>query len=122
VFSTSQFLGIFAGGLLGGAILTHAGPAWVFMLGLAGVVLWLGVAGTMASPSHLSNRAYGLPASWRPAAEELEFRIGKLSGVGEVRVSAHEAAVYLKVDPAHFDEGGLRALFTSWPAQSTERN
>jgi len=121
VFSSSQFFGIFAGGMLGGAILTHASPAWVFVLGLAGAVLWLVVAGTMASPSHLSNRAYGLPASWRAAAGELESRIGKLAGVGEVRVSALEAAVYLKVDPARFDEKGLRTLFTSWPAQSSER-
>ena len=120
VFSTSQFLGIFAGGMLGGIVLTHAGTAWVFALGLAGAALWLVVAATMAPPSHLSNRAYGLPASWHAAADELESRIGTLAGVGEVRVSASEAAVYLKVDPARFDEGRLRALFTSWPAQGRE--
>lgn len=119
MFSTCQFLGIFAGGMLGGVLLTHSGPAWVFILGLAGVLLWLAAAATMSPPSHLYGRAYALPASWRAAAGELESRIGKLAGVGEVRVSAVEASVYLKVDPAHFDERGLRALFTSWPSQPT---
>lgn len=119
-FASSQFLGIFAGGVLGGALMAYVGPTGVFALGLMGAMLWLVVAGTMAPPSHLSNRAYGLPAPWRSAVGELESRIGELAGVGEVRVSAREAAVYLKVDPARFDEGGLRVLFTSWPARSTE--
>ncbi|MBS0002678.1 MAG: MFS transporter [Thioalkalivibrio sp.] len=122
VFASSQFLGIFAGGMLGGVAMAQAGASGVFTLGLVGAVLWLVVAGTMTTPSHLANRAYGLPAPWHSAAAELESRIGELTGVGEVRVSAGEAAVYLKVDPARFDESGLRALFTSWPAQSTERN
>ncbi|MFO8152233.1 MFS transporter [Thioalkalivibrio sp.] len=122
VFASSQFLGIFAGGVFGGALMAYVGPTGVFALGLVGAMLWLVVAGTMAPPSHLSNRAYGLPPPWRSAVGELESRIGELAGVGEVRVSAHEGAVYLKVDPACFDEGGLRVLFTSWPAQSTERN
>ncbi|TVP88526.1 MAG: MFS transporter [Thioalkalivibrio sp.] len=122
VFASSQFLGIFAGGVLGGALMTYVGPTGVFALGLVGALVWLVVAGTMVPPSHLSNRAYGLPAPWRAAPAELESRIGELAGVGEARVSAREASVYLKVDPSRFDEGGLRALFTSWPAQSTERN
>ena len=122
VFASSQFLGIFAGGMLGGVVMAQVGASGVFALGLLGAVLWLVVAATMTTPSHLSNRAYGLPAPWRTAAGELESRIGELTGVGEVRVSAREAAVYLKVDPVCFDESGLRALFTNWPAQSPERN
>lgn len=113
VFSTSQFLGIFFGGMLGGAILSHAGPAAVFGLGLVAALLWLLIAGSMAPPSHLSGRAYALPGAWRAEAGELEARIRELAGVSEVRVSAPEAAVYLKVDPARFDEGGLRELFSS---------
>jgi predicted MFS family arabinose efflux permease len=115
VFSTSQFLGIFAGGVLGGALLTHAGQSAVFGLGLAGAFLWLLVAGTMARPSHLSNRAYGLPRSWQSSALDLQNRIGVIAGVAEVRVHAAEVAVYLKVDPARFDEDALRALLESGP-------
>jgi len=119
VFASSQFLGIFAGGMLGGAMMAHVGPTGVFLLGLVGAVLWLAVAATMPVPSHLVNRAYGLPGPWRAAAGELETRVAELGGVGEVRVSAQEAAVYLKVDPTRFDEGALRMLFASWPGQPT---
>ncbi len=110
LFSTSQFLGIFAGGVLGGLILTYAGVAGVFGLGLAAAVAWLLVAATMAPPSHLSSRAYALPESWMAAEGELSGRLEALEGVAEARVSAREAAVYLKVDPACFDEQGLREL------------
>jgi predicted MFS family arabinose efflux permease len=110
LFSTSQFLGIFAGGVLGGLALTHVGVAGVFGLGLAAAVVWLFVAATMASPSHLSNRAYALPKSWMAAEGELSGRLKALQGVAEARVSAREAAVYLKVDPASFDEHALRDL------------
>jgi hypothetical protein len=64
----------------------------------------------MAPPSHFSNRAYALPGSWKPDATDLQFRVGRMAGVGEVRVSAVESAIYLKVDPAVFDESGLRTL------------
>jgi predicted MFS family arabinose efflux permease len=111
LFSTSQFLGIFAGGMLGGLILTHAGSAGVFGLGLAAALVWLLVASAMAPPSHLSSRAYALPEAWRSAPAELNARLRDLNGVVEVRVSAREAAVYLKVDPARFEEDAARALF-----------
>ncbi len=111
LFSTSQFLGIFAGGTLGGLILTYAGAAGVFGLGLAGAILWLLVARTMAPPSHLANRAYALPACWQAAPGALQARLDRLEGVAEARVSACEQAVYLKVDPARFDAAAVRTVF-----------
>jgi predicted MFS family arabinose efflux permease len=110
VFSTSQFLGIFVGGVAGGWILAHWGPSVVFTLGLVAAALWWLLASTMAPPSHLSNRSYALPGSWKSDAADLQFRIGRMAGVGEVRVSAVESAIYLKVDPAAFDEADLRTL------------
>jgi MFS family permease len=112
LFSTSQFLGIFAGGVLGGAALTHAGPAGVFGLGFVAALTWLLLAATMARPSHLSNRAYALPKLWMDAEGELNARLTELEGVVEARVSAREVALYLKVDPARFDESALRTVLS----------
>jgi predicted MFS family arabinose efflux permease len=112
LFSTSQFLGIFAGGVLGGAALTHAGPAGVFGLGFVAALTWLLLAATMARPSHLSNRAYALPKLWMDAEGELNARLTELDGVVEARVSAREVALYLKVDPARFDESALRTVLS----------
>lgn len=112
LFSTSQFLGIFAGGVLGGATLTHAGPVGVFALGFVAALAWFLLAATMARPSHLSNRAYALPTLWIDAEGELGTRLRQLEGVAEARVSAREMALYLKVDPARFDESALRTVLS----------
>lgn len=40
VFATSQFLGAFSGGSLGGLVLQHAGPAAVFAVTAGACVLW----------------------------------------------------------------------------------
>jgi MFS family permease len=115
VFSTSQFLGIFVGGVAGGGILAHAGPAVVFMLGLVSAVVWLLIARTMASPGHLANRSYALPEPWASDASDLQSRIDDMEGVAEVRVSAIESAIYLKVDPDVFEEPALRGLLLDAP-------
>jgi MFS family permease len=115
VFSTSQFLGIFVGGVAGGGILTHAGPTVVFTLGLVSAVVWLLIARTMAPPCHLANRSYALPELWASDASDLQSCIGRIAGVVEVRVSAIESAIYLKVDPAIFQERELRRLLLNAP-------
>ncbi len=110
VFSTSQFLGIFAGGVLGGWVLTHWGTTGVFGIGLLAASVWLVLGLMMAPIAHLSSRAYALPFGWKDSVAELNALLGQMGGVAEARVSAREAAIYLKVDPARFDEAALRAV------------
>jgi predicted MFS family arabinose efflux permease len=50
LYSSSQFLGIFAGGVIGGWIHQAAGTAAVFLFGAAVAVVWLLVAATMSGP------------------------------------------------------------------------
>jgi hypothetical protein len=87
----------------------------VFTLGLVSAAVWLLIARTMAPPCHLANRSYALPGLWTSSASDLQSRIGRLGGVAEVRVSAIEAAIYMKVDPAEFDEPALRRLLLDAP-------
>lgn len=109
VFSTSQFLGIFVGGVLGGLLFTWGGSAAVFLFGGILAVIWFLLAASMARPSHLSLRAFTLPGAWAHAAPELQRKLAELPGIAEARVSAPEQAVYLKVDPTRFEEEALRA-------------
>ena len=51
VYSSSQFLGIFAGGLIGGWVHQAAGTAAVFLFACAVAVVWLLVAATMRGPA-----------------------------------------------------------------------
>lgn len=50
VFSSMQYLGMFAGGASGGLLLKHAGPAAVYGFGAALAALWLVAVATMANP------------------------------------------------------------------------
>ncbi|MHB8816742.1 MAG: MFS transporter, partial [Steroidobacteraceae bacterium] len=47
IYSSSQFLGIFAGGVVGGWVHQAAGTAAVFLFGAAVAIVWLLVAATM---------------------------------------------------------------------------
>jgi MFS family permease len=48
-YNTTQTLGLFAGGLAGGALAGHFGAAAVYMLGATAMLAWLAVAGTMGA-------------------------------------------------------------------------
>lgn len=45
IYSTSQFFGIFAGGILAGLVYTHAGAAGIFKLNTAIALIWLYLSG-----------------------------------------------------------------------------
>jgi len=51
IYSSSQFLGIFAGGAIGGWVHQGAGTAAVFFFAAAFAVVWLLVAATMRVPA-----------------------------------------------------------------------
>lgn len=50
VFSSSQFLGIFVGGALGGLLLKAFGPTGVYAFGIALALIWLWAGATMGDP------------------------------------------------------------------------
>ncbi|VUD67969.1 Inner membrane transport protein YajR [Thalassocella blandensis] len=99
IYSTSQFLGAFCGGVLGGFLLEDASIASVFLAtaSLAGV--WLAVAGSMAPPKHLTSLC--LPVEQGFTAEQ---DVAQLPGVEEVLYVVEESLLYLKVDKARLDE------------------
>jgi predicted MFS family arabinose efflux permease len=56
IYSSSQFLGIFAGGVLGGWLYQIAGSDAVFSLGAALALVWLLIAATMRHPRYRKTR------------------------------------------------------------------
>ncbi|AOU98676.1 MFS transporter [Acidihalobacter yilgarnensis] len=108
VYSTAQFLGIFAGGAAGGAVYGHWGFDGVFLLGAAGVAIWLLLASSMKSPRYLSS--YVLHLEEAAAREEAgtAAALARVPGVAEVMVVAEESVAYLKVDRNALDESRLR--------------
>jgi MFS family permease len=103
IYSSLQFLGIFAGGVVGGFVNQHAGSTGVFALTTALALGWLLAAATMAQPSYLTTRVVPTGNVAPGDAERLAGRLRKLPGVVEAVVIAEEKLAYLKVDAKTFD-------------------
>src|SRR6185437_249089 len=110
LYSSAQFIGIFAGGVLGGWAHQHGGVAAVFSVTAGLAVLWLLAAGTMKQPSYLSTRL--VPIGERAAldADRIAAMLRQVPGVAEAVVIAEEKLAYLKVDSKSFDAAKAESL------------
>jgi len=110
LYSSLQFLGIFAGGVIGGFANQHGGAAGVFIVTTALALIWLAAALGMRRPSYLSTRLIPVGAIEAADAERLAARLRKLPGVAEAVVIAEEKLAYLKVDAKTFDAATAQAV------------
>ncbi|MGO9547534.1 MAG: MFS transporter [Rhodomicrobium sp.] len=110
IYSSSQFLGIFAGGVAGGWVHQSAGDTGVFVATACLAVLWLLVAVTMTPPSYLTTRLVRIPDATAANAESLAAKLRELPGVAGAVVIAEEKLAYLKVDSKSFDAAKAEAF------------
>ena len=103
MYSSLQFLGIFAGGIVGGWANQHGGSTGVFTLTAVLSLLWLLAAATMKQPSYLTTRLVAIGDGQARDAESLAARLRQVPGVAEAVVIAEEKLAYLKVDSKSFD-------------------
>jgi MFS family permease len=101
LYSSLQFLGIFAGGVIGGWANQHGGTSAVFALTAAIALAWLLAAATMRQPSYLTTRLVAIGEG--ADAATLAARLRQVPGVAEAVVIAEEKLAYLKVDSKSFD-------------------
>jgi MFS family permease len=101
LYSSLQFLGIFAGGIIGGWANQHGGTTAVFALTAAVALAWLLAAATMKQPSYLTTRLVAIGEG--ADADTLAARLRQVPGVAEAVVIAEEKLAYLKVDSKSFD-------------------
>ncbi|HET6655674.1 MAG TPA: MFS transporter [Gammaproteobacteria bacterium] len=117
VYSSSQFLGIFVGGAVGGwlqGVFAPHGLLAVFVLTTGLAVCWLLVAMTMPAPRHLASRLIRIPKTRdRAEREQLSARLLAIAGVAEAVVVAEEGVAYLKVDNRELDEVALTSFDTA---------
>ncbi len=106
VYNTSQALGLFAGGALGGWLAQHEGAAGVFALGAAVAAVWFLVAGSMRPPPVIVGRE--LPLAEGVDAETVRAQLAALPGVREVSLAPESRMAYLRVDLDQWDERRAR--------------
>jgi MFS family permease len=107
VYNTTQALGLFAGGALGGVVAKHYGAQGVFASCAALMVLWAIVAVRMNVPPPVRTRTVAVTAALDP--EELRRRLVEVPGVREAVVVPEQGVAHLKVMPG-WDEPGVMKL------------
>lgn len=110
VYSTSQFLGAFIGGVSGGWLYGHYSIEAVFGFCAAVAAVWLVLAATMRAPRHLSSQLIKVGTLSREEANRLAARLSEVPGVAEAVVIVEDGVAYLKVDKRTLDERALRAV------------
>lgn len=110
VYSTSQFLGSFVGGAVGGWASGIAGLTGVIVLMLAAALVWLLIVATMSQPTYASSLSLQLDPACQTAPPQIREALLDIPGVKDavVLVNTHEA--WLKVDRQTLNEEALWQL------------
>lgn len=119
VYSTSQFLGAFTGGMAGGSIYGAYGIQWVFGFCLIVAAVWVLVVKTMQKPQYLSSYMINLGSVDTSRAEMVEKALKQQAGVAEAVVNVEDGVAYLKVDSRAVDKDDLHRItadLTGMPA------
>jgi MFS family permease len=102
IYSTSQFAGAAAGGVLGGAVFGAYGLGGVFLCCALLALFWFVIGVKMRQPAYVTS--YRLPLSRESVQDEaLLRRILAVPGVAEAVIVVEESAAYIKVDTQVLD-------------------
>ncbi|WHZ18275.1 MAG: Inner membrane transport protein YajR [Rhodanobacteraceae bacterium] len=108
VYSSSQFFGIFVGGVLGGSIDSRWGVDGVVAFCIVVAVLWWLVAWRMRPPAQVSNRTLRVAVRDEREARKLEEKLRQVPGVLEAVVVHEEGVAYVRAERS-LDLRGLTA-------------
>ena len=110
VYNTSQSLGLFLGGVLGGYLAQHQGPSAVFIFCSVLIGAWLIFALSMARPPAVRTRLFHLREMDAARATALSKQLVKMNGVSEALVVGDEGIAILKVDMRGWDEAAVQKI------------
>ncbi len=107
VYSTSQFLGAFLGGIIGGKLLGMYGINGVFLFAMLAMIVWFFIALTMKTPRYLSTFVVKLSDVKAEDIVHVTAGLTAIRGVAEAVVIPEDGAAYLKVELHALDKVGL---------------
>ena len=108
VNASSQFLGAFFGGTLGGQLLMLDNTAlgWSVLAGVA--ILWLLMSLGLKQPRYLSSLVLALPQAVQ--TDEWTSKLLAIRGIEEVVVMPEQQVAYIKVDKRGIDDAARQDL------------
>jgi len=114
VYNTTQTLGVFFGGVVGGWVAAHHGASGVFATCAVLAVVWLALAAGMRPVRREVNEVSSLTLSIASGVnpEGLREALASVRGVRQVEVLVHERIARIQVVPGQWDERSVRKLVT----------
>ena len=107
IYSSSQFLGAFVGGGLGGMLYQFWGISGVYLMSAALLLVWMGLAITMKNPRYVSTYLLNIGKLEPEDVNPMVAKLVSIQGVAEATIVAEEGIAYLKVEIHALDEARL---------------
>lgn len=98
IYSCSQFLGIFVGGVLGGWLYGHFSFSGVYIFCLILAFFWLAIAFFMQTPRYLITQMLRLTSTQQMRWNDIAGKLQMVSGIVEITFVAEDSIVYLKME------------------------
>ncbi|WP_445661056.1 MFS transporter [Acinetobacter sp. F16] len=108
VNASSQFLGAFFGGMIGGQLLllNNTALGWSILTGIA--IVWLLISFSLAQPRYLSSLVLRLPEAKQ--TDEWTSQLLAIRGIEEVVVMSDQQFAYVKIDKQLINEAARQDL------------
>ncbi len=107
VYSSSQFIGAFLGGVLGGLSYQAAGAPGVFLMCSFALLVWLLLAYTMKNPRYVSTYLLKIGKIEPSKVNQMVSTLVSVQGVAEAVIEPEEGIAYLKVEMHALDKDAL---------------
>lgn len=112
-YTTSQFMGIFLGGVIGGSLNAAYGLSGVIAFNVSLALLWAALAITMNKPQFNSSYLLKVGEVSETEAQLLVKRLLAVAGVVEALVIAEDGIAYLKIDKQRINMDDLHQFAVS---------
>lgn len=106
-YSSSQFLGVFVGGAIGGWLSQHTGLDSVLWFNVLLLVIWFVLILSMRAPQYSSSMLLNVGILDNSQAAELANTLSQIEGVLDATVIAEDGIAYIKVDKQLLNEDDL---------------
>jgi MFS family permease len=109
IYSSCQFLGIFAGGALAGVLFQYAGSSSIFLLNAVIGFVWIGLASFMRPNEYQLTRK--IPFGHLVMDKDvLQNQLRQLKGIHEISISLSEKTIFLLLSKHLYIEGSAESI------------
>lgn len=113
IYSSSQFLGAFAGGIIGGVILTYASASAIYLTMAIICGIWVVLTMSMKTIAKSKNFSFTTRELSLEESEILAAQLIDMPGVIEATLIHSESVAYLKVDEKIVDLPSVKACLNA---------